>query len=56
MTTKQADKIIKAGAPVQFTELGYIRVHTLIFVSRDRFSIRGEHGELFDRGDLTLIQ
>lgn len=54
MTPRQADKIIKAGLPVQFTELGYDTVHTLLFVSRDRFLISGVGGELFERADLTL--
>jgi hypothetical protein len=55
MTTKQADKAIKGGLPVQFTELNRTTVHSLLFVKRDRFTISGVNGELFERGDLTLI-
>ena len=55
MTPKQADKIIKASAPVQFTERGFTQVHTLRFISRDRWLIRGEHGESFERADLTIV-
>ena len=54
MTPKQADILITAGAPVTVRSKQYQQTATLLFISRDRHSIRCANGGVYDRADLSV--
>lgn len=56
MTTSQADKIIKTGAPVTVHNNTYNETFTCLFVSRTRWNIVSDNGGVFDRGDLEVVE
>lgn len=55
MTTREADKIIKAGQPVTVFTEHFRETFTTTFVSRDRYSIRDDRGHVYDRADLRIL-
>ena len=65
MTPRQADKLIKQGAPVVVKSKGFNETFMLIPVSRTRWSIYGKYKALqaegwidngaFDRADLEIV-
>ena len=65
MTPRQADKLIKQGAPVVVKSKGFNETFMLIPVSRTRWSIYGKYkalqaevwldNGLFDRADLSIV-
>lgn len=56
MTTREADKIIKAGQPVTVFAEHFRETFTTTFVARDRYSIRDDRGHVYDRADLSIIR
>ena len=54
MTSRQADKIIRKGKPVQVHSQEYEETFTALFVNRTRWSITTSDGGIFDRGDLVI--
>lgn len=53
MTPRQADRIIRAGRPVAVRTMG--ETFTALFISRDRWNLYTDHGAVFDRGELELV-
>jgi len=56
MTTKEADRIIRAGAEVMVRSLTYEEVFFAVFVRRDRHNIYSSAGGQYDRADLELAK
>ena len=54
MTTREADRIIRAGQPVTVHNPFYGETFTAVFVRRDRYNIYTEEGGKFDRKELQL--
>ena len=55
MTTKQADKIIRTGAPVTVRSSHTGETFNAVFIARDRYDIRSATGGIYDRADLTVV-
>lgn len=55
MTTKQADRIIKAGNVVAVRDKQFGTCFTALFIRRDRYNIYTQDGGIFDRASLELV-
>jgi len=55
MTTREADKLIRAGVEVKVRSAFYGEEFTALFVSRDRRLIRSSTGGVYERADLILV-
>lgn len=55
MTTKQADRIIKAGNIVVVRNAKYDDLFAALFVQRDRFNIYDGDGRVYDRAELEIV-
>lgn len=55
MTTRQADRIIKAGEVVRLYFPRYREEWEGVIVSRNRWSIRTADGRVFDRSECVIV-
>ena len=55
MTTREADRVIRAAQPVAVQSRDFNETFTATFVRRDRHNIYSDTGGVFDRDELKLV-